>query len=171
MIKLNSLIIGLFLFATSFGQTKIDGYVHDLNTLAPLYNTRITLSILDTIKFNPDGFDSLSFQIFNTDTRYDTVYKKIKTVRTDSNGYYFFDGLLPNTYKLSAFHRTKEVKPGYFEGESYDTSGIRIKGDCNITRSFKLHVTCEYDSTKDLKQCPICKKSDKVLLIRYGRGR
>lgn len=166
--KVCFILISFLIFTECRGQTKLDGYIHDLNTQAPLKGTRVALSVFDTIKFSPDSFDSLLFAIYKIDSRYDTIYKKLKTTFTDSNGYYSFDDLSSIIYQLSAFHRTKEIRPKVFEGEYYDTSGIKIKDDCNISISFTLYVTCEYDSTKNLTHCPKCKKEDKVLPIRYG---
>lgn len=158
-----------FLFSlVCLAQNRLAGYIHDEVTGKPLSGTRVTLSVLDSVKFYPQRLDSLTLQVYNIDTRYDTVYKRLKSSFTDSNGYYFFDSLETNFYELIAFHRTKEIRPGTWEGEFFKKVGLHLDGSCGMEKSFQLHVTCEYDSTKNLSHCPICKKKDKLLLIKYG---
>ena len=166
--RLYLLFIATFSFFLNKGQTKLDGYVHDEITHAPLKDTKITLSIIDSIIYDPNRLDSFLLVNNNYDSRYDTSYKDFKVTSTDSNGYYLFSNIPLSTYELSVFHPTKEIRPNVSEGEFYLKKNVKTSRDNTITNSFTLHVTCEYDQTKSLKHCPNCKKTDKVLLIEYG---
>lgn len=92
MMKLLHLFILVFVFTTASAQTKIEGYVHDLATNALLKGTKVWLVIFDKI-------------VADT-VRYDTLYKKLTTTYTDSNGYYSFECLSANIYVVCVFHQT-----------------------------------------------------------------
>ena len=160
----------LFISNSSFSQFGISGHVYDLNTGKPLCGTRMTISTLESVKAHKLDRNSILFLVDpNRDSvYYDSSYQKLESIFTDSNGYYLFNCLDSNIYCLSAWFKTTELRPGIWLGESFDTTGIRFIWNSKIDISFALHVTCEYDSTKDLLDCPRCHKRDKVLPIAYG---
>ena len=166
--KLQTLILSLLFSCFCHSQARIEGTVHDEITGSPLKGTRIYLLVFDSLVFRPERLDSFMLVTYNKDTRYDSVYTRIKMITTDTNGYYLFDSLPEDIYKISAFHRTLEIKPGSWQGESFQELGFLLKNKGSVNHSFTLHVTCEFDSTKQLTHCPICHKKDKLLLIRYG---
>jgi hypothetical protein len=164
------LFVILLVSSLSYSQAKVFGYIHDLITGKPLEGTRVTLSLLDSIQSHVRSKDDIWFRIYSSfdSVYYDTSYKKLETTFTDSHGFYLFDCVVANIYSLSAFYKINEFKPGIWSGESFDTSGIQITSGSQIQKSFKFHVTCEYDSTANLTHCPRCNQGDKVLLIVYG---
>jgi len=170
MKRLFFLFIILLVSSLSYSQARVFGYIHDEITGKPLEGTRVTIFLLDSIQAHTRPKDDIWFQIYsNLDSiYYDTSYKKLESIFTDSHGFYSFDCLATNIYSLSVFYKIKEFKPGIWTGECFDTPGIQITSGSQIQKSFKLHVTCEYDSTANLTHCPKCNQGDKVLPIVYG---
>ena len=86
------------------------------------------------------------------------VDTKIRTA-TDFDGKFTIDSIPPGTYDLQA----SEMSYG-------DTTltNIKISIDTSITVKLVFPPPCEYDKSKKNRICPICGKTDNVVLIAYG---
>ncbi|WP_345258362.1 carboxypeptidase-like regulatory domain-containing protein [Flaviaesturariibacter amylovorans] len=75
----------------------------------------------------------------------------------DGNGRFRFDGVAPGTYSLR------------FSAIGYrDTTftGIRVGGDTTLRLFYADY--CVYAAARQHKTCPACRRTDKVIPIRYG---
>jgi hypothetical protein len=154
----------LIFFTKSYGQSKIYGVVKDELSKKNLIGTYINLLKLDSVS----TYKSVNF--FNEPyIQSDSFYKVVDRVLTDTNGYYQFISSDSGIYKIQGYFEIDEHSSHHFcEGESYETKSFKKDYDNTIEKLFTLHVTCEYDSTKNLSSCPKCNRDDSVLLIRYG---
>ena len=155
----------------TYAQSKISGTIVDEITGKPLAGTTVWLALFDSVRTTPIiGYDSIYFQTMNIhDTVWrDTAFCSIMKTFSNSDGKYHFQSLPAGIYQVSVFHRTKKLKSGKYEGELDWTKGIILNGKNDVTNTFALHVTCEYEKTKHLKHCPNCHKKDEVRPIRWG---
>lgn len=162
-------ILLILVSVQALGQGKIEGYVIDKTTGKPLAGTRISLYVYvsdSSLVNNPYYQENVKFGLTKPDVR-DTIYKRIESVYSDSSGYYMFQEVASNTYRLSAFHQISQEENRQY-GESENTNGFVVSSGTHLMQDFTLAVFCPYDQTKDLTDCPKCKMKDKVLLIRYG---
>ena len=90
--------------------------MYDLNTGTSLKGTRVRIFTLDSIRFVPAITDSSYSLPFKQEESYDSAYKLLSSVETDSSGYYSFDNLEPNVYRISAFYRIKKESRVLFRG-------------------------------------------------------
>jgi hypothetical protein len=160
-----ALTIFIFLcYTNSFGQSKIYGVVKDEISKKNLIGTYINLLKLDSVS----TYKSINF-LNEPYIQSDSFYKVVDRVLTDTNGHYQFVNLDTGIYKISGYYELDEHHSHHFcEGEFYETKSFKNYSDNIIEKNFTLHVTCEYNGTKNLSSCPKCNRNDSVLLIRYG---
>jgi len=160
----NIILLTLFpIFA--YSQLQIEGSVLDKTKGTSLPNSRITLYL-----FQRDSLiivDSSEYNPFRS-TYFDSIYKKIDRVFTDTNGYFLFTNLYPGVYKVIAENLLKKTERGIYYEEQEAVIYSILNCDSSFKRNIYLSVFCPFDSTKNLAVCPICSKQDMLREFRYG---
>jgi hypothetical protein len=157
----NLFFLLIFISTNCFCQT-ISGVVLDRETKKPLMGANIYL----TGKRKTNDTSNICYY------RYDK-YKIIANYNTDSLGKFYFEKIKAGLYNIIASIEIRIpdsiylVGGGYTE-RSYLDSKVNFDKKPNYYTTIYLDVICEFDKTKDLKFCPICKKKDKVLPIMFG---
>jgi hypothetical protein len=159
-------ILLVFFSANCFCQT-ISGIVLDRETDKPLANTKIYL----TDKNETNDTVGICYH-YSTDPYKIYKLKIILETKTDSLGKFFFDSIKKGIYNIVACYTIKIIEPhfaaeGFIDKTAIDKE-IEVESNKDYFSKFILDVFCEFDKTKNLKHCPICKRKDKVLPIMFG---
>ena len=87
-----------------------------------------------------------------------------KITYADSTGNFTFENLTPSQYLIQVYAKTKPKYVLYF-----DTSFIvNVQKDSTLHLQIKLPDTCQYETNRKNRRCPICHKKNQVIPIVYG---
>lgn len=164
------IVLSFFLPAVCLSQTKIEGFVYDMTTKHPLDSVKVTLFVIESVSLNTDGIFSNADRDTNQKAdRVDTSYRRLKTVLSDAKGYYSFDRLDSNIYRVAATYTfDQEIIPGVNWTDYQESPAHLVKKNEQLKWSFGFQLVCKYDSTSKLTSCPSCSREDSVYNIQYG---
>lgn len=158
------MIFIFFCYINSFGQSKVYGVVKDEITNKNLNGTHVYLFKFDSVHtYNSNNIYNEPY------IQSDSIFKLIDSFYTDTSGSYQFELLTDGVYRIFGIYKLdKDETTITYSAERYRSVSFIIDEKGIIKKNFSLHVTCEFDSTRNLYKCPKCNKKDKVIEIRYG---
>lgn len=144
-------VILFMLIAFTAKTQNITGKVIDLDTKKPIANS--TIYLLNNYQESKDAWYG---------------YDSVTQTKTNNDGSYIFRLVKPGKYAVLAEYEMPEKEPFGVGVLAQIHKGIIVQTTSITIKPLSLQVTCRYDKTKDQLFCPKCKKTDKVLPIRYG---
>lgn len=149
--RITKFVILFMLIVFKAKTQNISGKVIDFDTKTPLANS--TIYLLNNYQETKDAWYG---------------YDSVTQTKTNNTGSYIFRLVKPGRYAVLAEYEMPEKEPFGVGVRAKIHKGINVQSTNIIIKPLSLQVTCRYDKTKDQLFCPTCKKTDKVLPIRYG---